>query len=136
MDMPFEAGALLHGAGMVLVALAAALHVFIAGVEVLGWTGPVARRLFNLEPAFARQTREMAANQGFYNLMLAVEMIVGIVGALAGAAWGLPLAVAGAASTAAAGAFLYLTSPDKRSSAVRQLAPGLLGTVLLVLGAL
>lgn len=136
MELLFGTGALLRGAGMVLVALAAALHVFIAGVEMLGWTGPVAHRLFNLEPAFARQTREMAANQGFYNLMLAVEMVAGLVGMLMGTAWGLPLAIAGAASTVAAGGFLYLTSPDKRSSAVKQLAPGLLGTVLLVLSAL
>ncbi|MBE6469101.1 MAG: DUF1304 domain-containing protein [Coriobacteriaceae bacterium] len=63
-------------AGMVLVALAAALHVFIAGVEMLGWTGPVAHR------------------------------------------------------------FLFLTSPDKRPSALKQLAPGLLGALLLALSAL
>ncbi|WP_245798877.1 DUF1304 domain-containing protein [Collinsella vaginalis] len=136
MDLIAGIAFLVRAVGMIFVAAAALLHVFIAGVEMFGWTGSLARRLFNLEPAFARQTREMAANQGLYNLMLAIEMIVGLGAAITGADWGLKLALAGAVSTVIAGAFLFVTSPDKRSSALKQLTPGLIGSILLILGGL
>lgn len=105
---------------LVLAALAAALHVFIFWLESFAWTGR-ARAVFGTTAEEAQATRELAFNQGFYNLFLAVVTFVGIGMRLAGHhAVGTALLVAGAGSMLAAALVLGLTSPGKRGAAVRQ----------------
>ncbi|UNK69638.1 DUF1304 domain-containing protein [Microbacterium sp. H1-D42] len=66
--------------GLVLAALAAAFHVFIFVLESLRWTAPQTRRIFGVRSeADALTMRQLAFNQGFYNLFLAVAVIIGIV---------------------------------------------------------
>jgi putative membrane protein len=62
----------------VVVALIAALHVYILVLEMFLWTTPRGRRAFGLTAEFAQQSKALAANQGLYNGFLA-----------AGLAWGL-----------------------------------------------
>jgi len=63
----------------ILIALIAALHVYILVLEMFLWDSPTGRRAFGLSPEFARQTKTLAANQGLYNGFLAAGLITGLV---------------------------------------------------------
>ncbi|MBC8718967.1 DUF1304 domain-containing protein [Ochrobactrum sp. Marseille-Q0166] len=62
----------------ILIALIAALHIYILVLEMFLWTRPQTRRAFNLSPDFASQTKVLAGNQGLYNGFLAAGLIVGL----------------------------------------------------------
>lgn len=62
-----------------LVALVAAIHVFILVVEMFFWNTPYGHRAFALTPDFAAQTVVMAANQGLYNGFLAAGLIWSLI---------------------------------------------------------
>lgn len=118
----------------ILACLAAALHVFIFWLEAYAWTGR-AREVFGTTPEQAYATREMAYNQGFYNLFLAVIAAAGVAALwLAPPSAGVALVVAGCGSMLAAALVLALSSPDKRGAAVRQGTLPLLALVCLALG--
>ena len=126
-------------AGLVLAGIAAALHVFIFWLESVAWTTPRARATFGTTEQEAAATRELAFNQGFYNLFLAVVTAVGIVlvalGGAAGATGaGVALVLAGTGSMLAAAVVLFLSSPGKRGAAVKQGTVPLLAVLALVLG--
>ena len=119
--------------GFVLAALAAALHVFIFYLESLAWTTARARAVFGTSEKEAEATRELAFNQGFYNLFLAAVTGIGIVAWVAGSGVvGASLMLAGVGSMAAAALVLFLSSPDKRPAAVKQGTLPLLALVALV----
>lgn len=106
--------------GMIAAFLAAALHVFIFYIESFAWTTR-ALSVFGMDRESAEATKEMAFNQGFYNLFLAIEAFVGIaVYFLASPTVGLTLALFGVGSMLAAALLLFVTSPDKRSAAIKQ----------------
>ena len=65
--------------GLVVALGVAALHVYIFYLESIAWTAPAARSVFGTSKEEAEATREMAYNQGFYNLFLAVMVVVGAV---------------------------------------------------------
>jgi putative membrane protein len=122
-------------AGLVLAGVAAALHVYIFWLESLAWTTPRARATFGTTEQEAAATRELAFNQGFYNLFLAVMTAVGIVLVAVGATGaGGALALAGTGSMLAAALVLFLSSPDKRGAALKQGGLPLLAVVALVAG--
>lgn len=119
--------------GLVLAAVAALVHVYIFSMESFAWTTQQARSVFGTTPEEAEATQELAFNQGFYNLFLGVVAGIGIVLTATGQATaGLALVYAGAGSMAAAAAVLFLSSPDKRSAAVKQGFVPLLAVVLLL----
>lgn len=119
--------------GLVLAAVAALVHVYIFYMESFAWTTQQARSVFGTTPEEAEATQELAFNQGFYNLFLGVVAAIGIVlTAIGQATAGLALVYAGAGSMAAAAAVLFLSSPDKRSAAVKQGFVPLLAVVLLL----
>lgn len=123
-------------AAAVFASLAAALHVFIWYLESFAWTGR-ARAVFGTTPEDAEATKEMAFNQGFYNLFLALIALAGVVAAGVGAvSVGVALMAAGTGSMLAAALLLAATSPDKRSAAVKQGAFPLVAVVLLLIAAL
>ena len=123
--------------GLVLTAVAAAMHVYIFTMESLTWTSPRTRATFGLSEQQAQVTREMAFNQGFYNLFLAVLVAVGTVLVAVGQhGVGLALVLAGAGSMAGAGLVLLVSSPDKARAALVQLVPPALGVLVLVVGLL
>jgi len=122
-------------AGLILAGIAAAIHGYIFWLESIAWTGERARATFGTTPAEAEATRELAYNQGFYNLFLAIAVALGIVlYALDRETIGATLVLTGTVSMAAAGTVLLLSSPDKASSALKQLVPPLLAAALLALG--
>jgi len=63
----------------VLVALVAALHVYIMVLEMFLWTTPRGRRAFGLTPEFAEASKVLAANQGLYNGFLAAGLLWGLL---------------------------------------------------------
>ncbi|AYF97812.1 DUF1304 domain-containing protein [Protaetiibacter intestinalis] len=121
-------------AASVLAALAALLHVYIFIMESVTWTSPRTRATFGLSETEATATKEMAFNQGFYNLFLAIVAIVGIVAlAIGQLAVGAALVFAGVGSMLAAALVLLVTSPDKRRAAITQGTLPLLAVIVLVL---
>lgn len=122
-------------AGLVCAGLAALLHVYIFYMESLAWTTKRVRATFGLSQAGAEATKEMAYNQGFYNLFLAFTAGVGIVLYFADQpAVGLALVFAGVGSMLAAALVLLLSSPKKWKAAVTQGVLPLLAVGLLVIG--
>jgi len=122
--------------GLVLTGIAALIHIYIFVLESLAWTGPRAAAIFGLRSAEeAQTTRALAFNQGFYNLFLAIAVILGTVLVAAGnTAVGATLVFVGAGSMVAAGLVLLLSSPSKAGAALKQLVPPLLGIAALAVG--
>lgn len=58
-----------------LVVLVALLHVGFLVLEMFLWTGPIGQRVFAMTPEFAEQSAVLAANQGFYNGLLAAGLL-------------------------------------------------------------
>lgn len=121
--------------GLVLAGLAAALHVYIFFMESLAWTRPSTRAVFGTSAEEAEATKELAFNQGFYNLFLAVLAGVGIALTVADAEdVGPALVLAGTGSMAAAALVLLLSSPAHASAALKQGVVPLLAVVAVALG--
>ena len=122
---------------LVLAGLAALVHVYIFVMESLTWTSAKTRAVFGTSAEEAEATKELAYNQGFYNLFLAIVTAVGIVLLAAGSeAAGAALVFAGAGSMAAAATVLLVSSPDKRGAALKQGVVPLLAVVALLVGSL
>ncbi|WP_300079804.1 DUF1304 domain-containing protein [Propioniciclava sp.] len=122
---------------LVLAVLAALLHGFIFYLESLAWTTPRARAVFGTSAEGAAATKEMAFNQGFYNLFLAIVTVVGVVLHATGSpAAGVALVFAGVGSMLAAALVLFLSAPDKRGAALKQGTLPLLAVLLLAAGLL
>lgn len=121
-------------AGLIFAALAAVLHVYIFMMESLSWTSPRTRAVFGTTAEEAETTKELAFNQGFYNLFLAIVTVVGIAAvALDHNTVGLALIFAGVGSMLAAALVLLLSSPDKARAAITQGAFPVVAVVLLAL---
>ncbi|MGU3502175.1 DUF1304 domain-containing protein [Mycobacterium sp. C31M] len=118
---------------LIFAGLAALLHVYIFVMESLTWTSPRTRATFGLSAQEAENTEEMAFNQGFYNLFLAIIGGVGIVAVGLGRhGVGAALILAGVGSMLAAALVLLLSSPDKARAAITQGAFPLIAVILLV----
>jgi putative membrane protein len=124
-------------AGLTFAALAALLHVYIFVMESLTWTSPRTRATFGTTEEQALANKELAFNQGFYNLFLAIVSAIGIAAvALGHDGIGLALIFAGVGSMAAAALVLLLSSPDKARAAITQGTLPLLAVVALLIALL
>ncbi|WP_028709036.1 DUF1304 domain-containing protein [Propionicicella superfundia] len=123
-------------AGLVLAGIAALVHVFIFYLESIAWTGERARSVFGISsPQAAEATKDLAFNQGFYNLFLAVAVLVGIVlFSLGHPIAGATLVFTGAGSMVAASLVLLLSSRDKAAAALKQGVIPALGVIALAVG--
>jgi len=63
----------------VVVAVVALLHAYFLVLEMFLWTKPTGRRVFNLTPEFAEESKTLAANQGLYNGFLAAGLVWGLI---------------------------------------------------------
>ncbi|NEG89351.1 DUF1304 domain-containing protein [Bifidobacterium aerophilum] len=122
-------------ASCVFAMLAGLLHVLIFVLESFRWTDPKTMRTFSIDSAEeAEATKEMAYNQGFYNLFLGVMALAGAVTVLSGRhAVGITLMSAGTLSMTLAAVVLFTGSPDKRGAATKQFAFPALALAFLVL---
>ncbi len=64
---------------IVLTALVALLHVGFLVLEMFFWTKPLGRRVFALTEQRARDSAQLAANQGLYNGFLAAGLVWGLL---------------------------------------------------------
>lgn len=62
----------------ILIAVVAAIHLYILVLEMFLWDTKTGRKAFNLSAEFARETRVLAANQGLYNGFLAAGLLWGL----------------------------------------------------------
>jgi putative membrane protein len=125
-------------AGLVLAGLAALLHVYIFWMESIAWDSPRSRRTFGLRSdEQVAMTKPLAFNQGFYNLFLAIAVIVGIIAVAAGAlAVGATLVLTGVGSMLAAALVLLLSDRTKARAAITQGTLPLLAVIATVVGLL
>jgi putative membrane protein len=65
----------------VLVAVVAAIHVYIVVLEMLLWRTPRGLRAFGTTQAFADESATLAANQGLYNGFLVAGLVWGLLAA-------------------------------------------------------
>lgn len=122
-------------AGLIVAALAAVLHAYIFVMESLTWTSPRTRAVFGTTEEEAQATRQLAFNQGFYNLFLGIVTLVGVGTVFAGAtAVGAALVFAGVGPMLAAAVVLLVSAPDKTRAAVTQGLFPAVSMVLLVAG--
>jgi putative membrane protein len=122
-------------AGLFFAGLAALLHVYIWVMESLTWTSARTRATFGTTEDEALATKELAFNQGFYNLFLAIVTVIGIViGGTGRYGVGLALIFAGTGSMLAAAVVLLVSSPDKARAAVTQGAFPLIAILLIAIG--
>lgn len=121
-------------AGLVLATLAAAFHVFIFVLESLRWNEPRTRAVFGVRSeADAETMKQLAFNQGFYNLFLALAVFLGVILVAAGHhTVGVTLALTGTGMMLAAALVLVLSDPRKARAAVMQGALPLLAVIALV----
>jgi putative membrane protein len=118
-------------AGLIFAGLAALLHVYIWVMESLTWTSARTRATFGISEEEAVATKELAFNQGFYNLFLAIVTAVGLVlGAFEYYDAALALIFAGTGSMLAAALVLLVSSPEKARAAITQ---GILPLIAIVL---
>ncbi len=107
-------------------ALIALIHLYIFYLEAIAWGKPATNRLFLVSEADARATKAMAFNQGFYNLFLAIAILLGFVLKLAHReAEGDVLIGYAAASVLGAGFVLYISAPGLKRAALIQALPAL-----------
>jgi putative membrane protein len=121
--------------GLVIVGIAALIHGYIFFLESFSWTSERTRAVFGTSAEDASATRQLAFNQGFYNLFLAVQVIAGIIAFTLGVVpVGATLIFAGAGSMVLAGTVLVASDPTKASAALKQLLPPLVGLIVLAIG--
>ena len=122
--------------GLVFAGLAALIHVYIFYLESLVWTSDKARAVFGTgSREQAEVMKDLAFNQGFYNLFLALVTAIGIVATALGApVVGLTMVFVGTGSMVAAGLVLLLSSPSKAAAALKQLLLPAVAIVALVIG--
>lgn len=123
----------------VLAALAALVHVYIFVLETIRWTEPATRRIFGTTEETAAITKPLAANQGVYNLLLAIVAAAGVVLVLVAdptsgeRAAGDALLTAGLGSMLVAALYLVATDGTKLRAASVQGTLPLLGLLALLI---
>jgi putative membrane protein len=68
-------------AATLLVAIVAAIHVYIVILEMVLWRTPRGLRSFGTDQAFADRSAPLAANQGLYNAFLVAGLVWGLIAA-------------------------------------------------------
>jgi putative membrane protein len=103
-------------AAIVFALLAAAIHVLFFVLESVQFRRPLAWRTFGIRTQQdAETTRDWALNQGFYNMFLAVSVVVGVLLQLssnaAAVSAGVGMVLLGTASMVGAALVLLVTKP-------------------------
>lgn len=114
--------------GLGLVALIAALHVYIAWFEMFAWTSRGPKVFDTLPPDLFAQTTQLAANQGIYNAFLAAGLIWSLL--IKDREWQLNVAMCFLAFVAVAGIVASMTI--EIGTGLPQLVPAAAALVLLV----
>jgi putative membrane protein len=119
----------------ILAAGAAALiHVWFFAMESLWFMRPSVHGRFGIAPEEeARIVRSFAYNQGYYNLFLAVGVVIGLALAMTGDPTGRAIVFFACGSMVAAGIVLFLYDRRFLRAAAIQVVPALIAIVGLLL---
>ncbi|MBO3663045.1 DUF1304 domain-containing protein [Microbacterium stercoris] len=120
-------------AALIFAGLAALVHVYIFVLETLRWEAERTRAIFGTSAEDARITKPLAANQGVYNLMLALVTAVGIALTVPVPDAGAALVLAGTGSMLGAALYLAATDRTKLRPATTQGAFPLLAVLFTIL---
>lgn len=120
--------------GLVFAVVAALVHCFIFYLESIAWTSPRSRETFGTTEETAEVTRSLAFNQGFYNLFLAIAVLLGVGLFGAQRPVGATLVLVGVGSMLAAALVLALSDRTKLRAAAIQGVPPLLAVLGLAIG--
>lgn len=112
---------------LVLIALIAALHLYIAWFEMFAWTTVGAGVFDMFPPELFETTTQLAANQGIYNAFLAVGLIWALL--IKDPTWQFNIAVCFLGFVAVAGLVAAITIAV--SSGMPQLVPAVIALGLL-----
>ena len=93
--------------GLILVALIALLHFYIAWFEIFAWTSRGPEVFTSFPPELFAQTVDMAANQGIYNAFLAAGLTWALL--IRDAKWQINVAICFLLFVAVAGVFGAVT---------------------------
>lgn len=116
-------------------AVAAALHLMFFLMESVFFARPAVQRRFGVATADAAAVRPWALNQGYYNLFLALAVVVGIVLAASGRVLiGQAVVITGCSVMLGAGIVLACTDVRMLRAAGIQALPPFLAILLLVAG--
>jgi len=118
----------MRNAALLLVAIIAALHFYIAWFEIFAWTTRGPKVFTDFPIALFDQTTQMAANQGIYNAFLAVGLLWSLF--IKDHKWQVNVAVCFLLFVAAAGIFGAATVTIK--TLVIQTIPAVIALVLLL----
>lgn len=108
--------------------IAAIIHILFFVMESILFQKPEGYKIFKIKPADHAAVKIWAFNQGFYNLFLAIGMIVGLYFVLLGRREAAGLLVSfSALFMIGAGLVLLLSAPHLRRGALVQTIPPVLG---------
>ncbi len=113
---------------LVLVALIAALHCYIAWFEIFAWTSRGPKVFDTFPPELFAQTTQLAANQGIYNAFLAAGLVWALT--IKDRQWQFNVAVCFLSFVAVAGVVAAITVAVK--TGLPQLVPAAIALALLV----
>ncbi|UTH43619.1 DUF1304 domain-containing protein [Loktanella salsilacus] len=116
-------------AALILIALIALLHAYIAWFEIFAWTSRGSVVFDTFPPELFAQTVQMAANQGIYNAFLAAGLIWSLL--IKDPKWQFNVAACFLIFVGAAGIMAAVTVALK--SGLFQLVPAAIALTLLVL---
>ncbi len=118
---------------VVFAAVAALLHVVFFMFESVLWTRPTIWKRFGLTTQQdADTTKLLAYNQGFYNLFLAVGVVVGLFLLEGHSSAGRAMVLFGCSCMALAAVVLLSTGRDRLRAALIQFVPPALALILTV----
>ena len=112
----------------ILIALIAALHLYILVLEMFLWQAPATRKIFGTSAELAAMTKVMAGNQGLYNGFLAAGLIWALI--LGGSGQSVALFFLGCVFVAG----LYGAATVSRRILVVQSLPAGLGIIAVLAG--
>lgn len=117
-------------AALILIAIIALLHLYIAGFEIFAWESRGPKVFTSFPDDLFAQTVQMAANQGIYNAFLAAGLIWSLL--IKDAKWQTNIATCFLLFVATAGVFGAITVTTK--TLMIQTVPAALALILLYMG--
>jgi putative membrane protein len=108
-------------------------HIFAFVLESILWTKPIGRKVFRTSITEAESAKLVAFNQGFYNLFLAIALVMGVGLAMSGRADAQILIDYGMASALGAGLVLIFSAPKLFRAAIFQGGPAVVYLALRIL---
>ena len=124
---------LIIGSGFIF--LATLFHIYVFILESLKWLEPKTWKAFGLpSQERAEIMRQMAYNQGFYNLFLALGAGAGLILLTVNTTVGYSLIFFSTLSMVAAGAVLFISVKTSRKAAYMQAGPPLVGALSILIG--